>query len=191
MSQAINYSGGKKMVYSKKMAFVDKTNDWLGRMLSVGVLIMFLLVISEVVLRYFFNAPTVWGNELTQYTFGIYAVLSGGYLLRCKAHVNVDIFYSRFSPRGKAILDFINFPLFLLFCGILLIYGGSLAWESLRILEHSGSAWNPPIYPVKLMIPIGAILLFAQGITKLSRDIVTAVTGLSTSEMRSEKKETI
>ena len=54
---------------------------------------------------------------------------------------------------------------------------GSLAWESLAGLEHSHSAWDPPIYPVKLMIPLGAMLLLIQGMAKLIRDITAAVTG--------------
>jgi TRAP-type mannitol/chloroaromatic compound transport system permease small subunit len=156
---------------------VDTINDWVGKVLSLGVLFMFGLVLIEVIRRYFFNSPTVWGNELTQLTFGVYAVLSGGYVLRWGGHVNVDILYISFSTRGRAIVDIITFFLFFIFCGMLLIYGGSLAWESLSRLEHSQSAWNPPLYPVKLMIPTGAFLLMIQGIAKMVRDIVTVVTG--------------
>jgi len=156
---------------------VDDINDWVGKVLSFGVLFMFVMVLIEVIRRYFFNSPTVWGNELTQLIFGVYVVLCGGYILRWGGHVNVDILYSRFSAKNKAIIDIITFALFLLFCGMMLTYGGSLAWESLARFEHSRSAWNPPLYPVKLMIPTGAFLLLLQGIAKLVRDIVTVVTG--------------
>jgi len=55
---------------------------------------------------------------------------------------------------------------------MLLIYGGPLAWDSLARFEHSQSAWNPPLYPAKLMIPLAAALLILQGITKLIRDFL-------------------
>ena len=55
---------------------------------------------------------------------------------------------------------------------MLLIYGGSLAWDSLARFEHSQSAWNPPLYPAKLMIPLAALLLLMQGLAKLIRDIL-------------------
>ena len=155
------------------LKLVDDINDWVGKVLSFGVLVMFVLVITEVVRRYFFNYPSVWGNELTQLIFGMYAVLSGGYILRWDGHVNVDLVYNRFSPKVKAIMDIITFFVFLLFCGMLLVYGGSLAWESLTTLEHSQSAWNPPLYPFKIMIPLGAILLLLQGFAKLIRNILT------------------
>jgi TRAP-type mannitol/chloroaromatic compound transport system permease small subunit len=170
---------------------VDTINDWVGKALSLGVLFMFGLVLIEVIRRYFLNSPTVWGNELTQLVFGVYTVLAGGYVLKWGGHVNVDIFYGRFSTRGRAIVDIITFFLFFIFCGMLLIYGGSLAWESLSRLEHSQSAWNPPLYPVKLMIPTGAFLLMIQGIAKLVRDIVTVVTGGRITTRETRERETL
>jgi TRAP-type mannitol/chloroaromatic compound transport system permease small subunit len=159
------------------LGFIDALNDWVGRALSYGVLAMFLLVLSEVIRRYFFNAPTVWGNELTQLIFGMYVILSGGHILRWGGHVTVDILYSRIGSKTKAVIDIITFFLFFLFCGMMLLYGGSLAWESLSILERSNSAWEVPLYPWKMMIPIGALLLLLQGVAKLIRDILTLSTG--------------
>jgi len=159
------------------LGFIDALNDWVGKVLSFGVLAMFFLVLSEVIRRYFFNAPTVWGNELTQLIFGMYVILSGGHILRWGGHVNVDLLYSRIGLKTKAVIDIITFFLFFLFCGMLLLYGGSLAWESISILERSNSAWEVPLYPWKAMIPIGALLLLLQGVAKLIRDILTLSTG--------------
>ncbi len=152
--------------------FIDAINDWVGKVLSYFLFAFFALLLMEVILRYFFNSPTVWGNELAQMLFGTYAVVCGGYILRTGGHVNVDIIYARFSTKTKAALDIITSVLFFLFCGMLLVYGGSLAWDSLSRFEHSQSAWNPPLYPVKLMIPLAAILLIVQGIAKLIRDFL-------------------
>jgi len=155
--------------------FVDSMNDWVGRVLWFAIVIITFLVLSEVVRRYFFNAPTVWGNELTQLVFAVYVVLAGGHVMRWGGHVNVDILYNRFSKRTRAIVDIVTFVIFFMFCGMMLIYGGSLTWESLSIWERSNSAWSPPLYPVKMMIPLGALLLLLQGTAKLIRDILTAV----------------
>lgn len=170
---------------------VDTINDWVGKFLSFAVLFIFVLVLIEVIRRYFFNSPTVWGNELAQLTFGVYTVLAGGYVLRWGGHVNVDILYIRLSTKGKAIIDIITFALFLIFCGMIVLFGGSLAWESLARLEHSQSAWNPPLYPVKLMIPTGAFLLLLQGTAKLIRDIVILVTGGKMTTPETGEKETL
>ena len=151
---------------------IDAINDWVGRFLSYFLFAFFVLLFIEVILRYFFNSPTVWANELAQMLFGAYAILGGGYILLTGGHVNVDIVYTRFSAKTRAAVDIVTSTLFFLFCGMLLVYGGSLAWDSLSRFEHSQSAWNPPLYPAKLMIPIAAALLILQGITKLIRDVL-------------------
>ena len=153
------------------LKFINAVNDQVGNLLSYFLFFFFALLFMEVILRYFFNSPTVWANELAQLLFGAYAILAGGYILRTGGHVNVDILYSRLSIKSKAALDIFTSILFFLFCGMLLIYGGSLAWDSLARFEHSQSAWNPPLYPAKLMIPLAALLLLLQGLAKLIRDI--------------------
>lgn len=151
---------------------IDAINNTIGKILSYFLFLFFGLLLMEVFLRYFFNSPTVWANELSQMLFGAYAVLGGGYILLTGGHVNVDIIYSRLGKKKQAALDIVSSVLFFLFCGMLLIYGGSLAWDSLSRFEHSQSAWNPPLYPAKLAIPLAAALLILQGLAKLIRNIL-------------------
>jgi TRAP-type mannitol/chloroaromatic compound transport system permease small subunit len=150
----------------------DGINDWVGKIFPWFVLLMFALLITEVGRRYLLNSPTVWANELTQMLFGVYVIIGGGFIMRSGGHVNVDILFSHFSDRTKAGLDVFTSLLFFAFCGMMLHQGWSMAWESLTTFEHSQSAWNPPIYPIKLAIPLGALLLTIEGISKLIKDII-------------------
>ncbi len=153
---------------------VTRMNKAIGVALSFLVFALFAFIILEVFLRYMFNAPTVWTNELTQLIFGAYAVLSGGFLLAHRGHVNVDLFYAMFSRRGQAIVDVFTSVLFFLFTLALLYFGIDMARDSMNSWETSFSAWNPPIWPAKLCIPIGTALLLLQGIVKLLEDIAIA-----------------
>jgi TRAP-type mannitol/chloroaromatic compound transport system permease small subunit len=173
------------------LGFVDALNDRLGRILAYAVLMMFVLVLMEVIRRYVFNAPTVWGQELTQLTFGVYVILSGGHIMRWGGHVNVDILYTKFDRKTKAFVDIFTSILFFLFCGMLLIYGGFLAWDSMAYWERSISAWGPPLWIFKLMIPLGALLLLLQGIAKLIRDILTLATGIPYSPDDTSERESV
>lgn len=154
---------------------VTKINEWVGRIIALLVFPMFIFILIEVFLRYLFNSPTVWTNELTQLIFGCYMVLSGGYVLAHRGHVNVDIFHATLSPRMQAVLDIIGSSVFFLFVMAFGWFGYEMARESIASWETSYSAWNPPIWPVKLAIPVAAVLLLLQGIAKLLQDIAKAL----------------
>lgn len=153
---------------------VTRLNDVIGRLVAYLVLAMFALILLEVFLRYLFNSPTVWTNEFTQLLFGCYAVLSGGYLLAHKGHVNVDLLYSALGARTQACIDIVTSVLFFIFMFALVYFALDMATESFERRETSYSAWNPPIWPVKACIAIGSILLALQGVVKLLEDIAIA-----------------
>ena len=161
---------------------IDTINDKAGKIVSFLIFPMFGVVVYEVVMRYGLNAPTAWAHETTKFIFGTFVILAGGYCLFRRSHVNVDLAYSRFPPRTKAIVDVFTFGLFFFFCIVLLWKGGVLGWKSLLAQETSGSPWNPVLYPAKLMIPLGAFLILIQGVAKFTRDLITAITGVSWDE---------
>ena len=128
-------------------------------------------------MRYVFNKPTIWAHETSQYFFGAHFMMAGAYALRNHAHVNVEILYDKFSPRNRAMIDVGTSLFFFLFCGLLFWNGWELAWDSLLNLENSQTPWGPPVYPAKLMLPLGGCLILLQGLVKLIRDTAFAISG--------------
>lgn len=145
--------------------FITRLNDRLGVwLIGYLVLLMFVILLYEITARYVFSAPTTWATEFTQLMFGAYVMLSGGYLLANKGHVNVDLFYNRLTPRAQALTHILTSFLFFAFISVLLMEGWTMASNSIDMLETSSSAWNPPVWPLKLTIPIGAALILLQGV---------------------------
>jgi len=156
---------------------VDWFNERFGRVVALLVLVLVGLVVMEVVLRYVFAAPTIWGTEMITFLFAGMIMLGGGYTLLHRDHVNVDILHSRFSPRGRAVADCLTAGFALLYCGVLFHYTASVALDALATGRTTGTDWNPPLFPVMLSLPVGAALLFLQVLAKLVRDLHLAVTG--------------
>lgn len=156
---------------------IDNISEWSGKIISLLIPCIVVIMTYEVVARYIFNSPTLWAYESTIFLFGGSMILGGAYTLRHRAHVNVDIVYEHLSPRGKAILDLITATLFFLFVGVLVWKGLEFGLTSVRYFEHTDSQWSPPIYFFKMSLPIGAGLIFLQGLAKFIRDLTTAVTG--------------
>ena len=162
------------------MHLVDRTNEWVGKIASLWMIPMIFIMLFEVGMRYAVKAPTVWGTELVTLMFAAYILLGGGYALRYGDHVNMNAFYSRLTFRKKAILDIITFVALFLYCGSLLKEGGRFAWEAIEMGRHTGTDWNPPLYPALLTLPIAAFLMLLQGLVKFIRDLITAITGKET-----------
>ncbi|MGC9372629.1 MAG: TRAP transporter small permease subunit [Thermovirgaceae bacterium] len=157
--------------------FVNNMNDWVGKIVGFLVYPVMLVLVFEVVMRYAFNKPTVWAHETSCMLYGAHFVLGGAYALRWNAFVNVEVFYQFFSPRTKAIVDLFTWTMFYAFVGAMLLKSIPWALESMRVLEYTDSTWGPPVWPVKLTIPLAAFLVLLQGITKTIRDLHMAFTG--------------
>ena len=158
-------------------------NDWLGKILSYLLLVLMTVIVYEVILRYFFNSPTLWVMEYSGYILCVYSLLGAGYTLLQKAHVNVDILYGTFHYRTKAIVDCFTYLLFFIFVGTVAYLGFELASEAFVSKEVSSTVLETPLFPIKAMVFLGAVFLFLQGIVKFIRDIETAVTGKEPEDM--------
>jgi TRAP-type mannitol/chloroaromatic compound transport system permease small subunit len=163
---------------TRAFGIVESINEWVGRIVAYSLYGLFGVMLYDVIARYAFNAPTQFAFELTLFIWAYACLLGGGYVLLHKAHVNVDVFYSRLPLRGRAIIDICTAPILFIFVGVLLWQGWAVFWNSFSFLEHSTvSRWNPPIYPVKIALPIGAGLVLLQALVKLIKDILIAVRG--------------
>ena len=159
------------------LQFIDRVNERIGIVSSYLIIAVTLALVFEVVMRYLFNAPTIWAHEMTQFLYGAHFILAGAYCLLQKSHVSIDVIYAHFNTRTKAIVDmFTSVALFML-CLTLLWFGWRMAFDSIRIMEHSRSLWNPPVYPIKTLVPLTAVLLLLQGIATFIRNLATAITG--------------
>lgn len=159
------------------MRAIDWLNEHFGRLVALGILVIIGLVVMEVVLRYVFAAPTIWGTEMITFLFAGYIMLGGGYTLLHRDHVNVDILYGRFGPRGRAMLDVLTAGFTLLYCAVLLYHSGIVAFEALATGRTTGTDWNPPMFPVMVSLPLGAALLLLQALARLVADLHLALTG--------------
>lgn len=157
------------------LSIVDNISERSGQVVSFLSLPMIGIMVYDATMRYAFNAPTNWAYDTTTYLFASFGVIGGAYVLLHRSHVAMDVLWSRLSPRKQAILDLCSSSFFFLFCGVLLWDGAQYAWTSIQLKETFVSAFAPPLYPIKIAIPLGALLIILQGIAKFIRDLMTAM----------------
>ena len=159
------------------MKVIDRLSEWSGKIASYLVLVMMVTLIYEVIVRVILGNPTLWGYETAGMLFGAYCILVGAYTHRYDGHVRMDVIYGAWSKRTKAGVDTITSFLTGVFLAVFLWLSIRNALESWSMMEYSGSAWGPPIYPLKTVICIGVLLLLLQAIVHFIRNVLTALTG--------------
>lgn len=154
------------------IAGITWLNHWFFRIAAVLMAIVVPSMMAEVISRYFFHAPTVWGMELAVLLFGPYFLLGGPYLLHLGGHVNMDLLHTRLPPGVRRGVDVFNQLVILFFCATLIYYALPLAIQSFEYRETTFSAWNPPLWPFKFTVPLAMLLMAMQSLAELARVIL-------------------
>ena len=160
-------------------AGIDAFSEAIGRTAAWLSLLLVVVMITIVVLRYGLQMGSVALQESVMYINGALFVFGAGYTLKAQRHVRVDIFYSRLSVRGKAMVDCAGALLFLLpAVGFIFFISWdyvALAW---RIREGSPETSGLPlVYLLKSLILVLAALLALQGIAELIKSLRTLISG--------------
>jgi len=152
---------------------IDAVSERAGAISSWFVAALIAVILYEVIARYVFNAPTTWGFSTFRMLGGVIVVLGWAYAQRHNSHIRVDIFYTRLSPRQKALIDVIGtgiffFPLF----GAFIVLAGSSMWNNFLKLITEGSYLKSPanlLYAIILFT--GLCLFFLQFVARFIRDV--------------------
>ena len=163
---------GKRCLY-----LVDNLGKWSGQVIAPLALGYMAIIIIEVVARYGFNSPTKWAHETSTFIFGAQFMLGGAYCFWRGSMVNVEILHDRLSIRARAILDLFLFLIPLVIFIVMIWRGGSFFQFSLKQLEHTQTVFGPPLYPLRGIIPVAALLLLTQVVAKFVRDLHLVITG--------------
>lgn len=156
---------------------IEWVNEWVGRIMAWLILPLCLLVTYDVILRYIFNRPTVWAWDVNVQFLGAMVAIGGSYALISKGHIGVDVIVTGLSKRKQIIIELITSFFFFLGVITLIWIGVEQAWFSVKTKEVDFTFFAPPVYHLKVIIAIGFILLFLQGLVGLIRNIVALKAG--------------
>ncbi|WP_300458422.1 TRAP transporter small permease subunit [Desulfobacula sp.] len=151
-------------------SFIHWISEKLGDGVSILIMAIMFFTAIEVILRYVFNSPTIWVWPVSRQIFGVYILCAGIYAMSSNAHIRIEIFYNLFSKRLKQIASVFALLSFVLFMGVLIWQGTWMGQNSLASGETAHGAFRIPLYPLKIFIPVAAILFFLEGIYVLSKN---------------------
>lgn len=165
----------KQYQYLRKLVHLfDTVSEVTGKAISWLILLLILSLTYEVASRHFFNKPTFWSYDVSYMLGGSALVIGAAMALKNKQHVRVDLFFGNFSPRLQAGVDLVLslvlfFPV-LIFGLTNSIQAAAFSWS--RYERIMSGFWQPPIYPLKTVVPIALFLLLIQLLAETVRTVI-------------------
>jgi TRAP-type mannitol/chloroaromatic compound transport system permease small subunit len=151
---------------------IDRINEFVGRNVSWLVLAAVLISAGNATIRKMFDMSSNAWLEVQWYLFGAVFMLAAGYTLRKNEHVRIDVVAGNLSKRTRDWIDLFGHFLFLLpFCIMMTYLAWPFFWRSFSSGEMSSNAGGLIIWPAKLSILIGFVLLTAQAVSEIIKRI--------------------
>ena len=121
------------------------------------------------------SAPPIWTDEMSQVLLMGYFMLGGAYALQMGSAVRMDLLYARWSHRTRAAVDAVTILTLLIYLGVLLWGGIESTQYALEYAERRRGLWRPYMWPIKMVMVAGIVLMLLQCTAFLIRDTAKAL----------------
>ena len=171
---------------------VDKLAVFIGRVTMMLIVLLTGVMLYEVVLRYVFEAPTLWANEMSLWLAGFVFLCAGLYAMQQRSHIRIVLLYDAVPRWVQRIFDSISTVLIVAFA-FFLIYGGyGEAFDKFYRWETFGTAFDPPIpATLKPMVLLVVLLVATQAVVNLFSDWNKEELNYSSDDLDEEEIERI
>ena len=151
---------------------IDALNERVGRLTYWLILVMVLVSAGNASVRYVFDRSSNAWLEIQWYLFSAVFLLGAGYTLLHNQHVRIDVISGRLSKRARAWIDVLGTLFFLLPMAIAIMW---MSWpvfvQAYELHEESSNAGGLIVWPARLLVPVGFLLLVLQGISELIKRV--------------------
>lgn len=151
---------------------IDALNEQIGKLTYWLILAAVLISTGNAIVRYTLNTSSNAWLEIQWYLFSFVFLFCAGYTLLHNQHVRIDILTGHLSGRAKAWIDILGTLFFLLPMAITILWLSWPvfvdAWDSHEVSTNAGGLL---VWPGRLMVPAGFLLLVLQGLSELIKRV--------------------
>lgn len=140
----------------------DRLSDAIGTLAGWMFFAIGLFVAWEVLLRYAFNAPTIWVDEVSRIVQIWATLLAGAYLLRHRELILIDVFFRDRETFARRIVETFSVVLIAVFCAVAAVFGFDL-WLKATLAGHTTDSFlAPPKWLTHAALWVGFGLMLIQ-----------------------------
>lgn len=171
---------------------VDRFNGFIGVIVMFGLFVIMAILLWSTASKVLF-VPSLWTLDMAQFAMMAYFVLGGAYSIQLGSNVRMDLFYDNWSPKRKAWTDAVT--VFFLITYLAVLFEGGVAStayslgyygtepysffaglvsgsEDIGRLEIGRTVWRPYLWPIKVIMCCGILLMLLQAVSELFKDIL-------------------
>ncbi len=165
-------------LFCKLTKFIDDMTIGIMKIFRWGSLIIMFLILQEVIMRYIFQAPTMWSNDIQLYLSCAGRVIGFGFATMVHSHITMDLFTVNLNFRKSKALELFNYIVFYIPLMSALIYiTFKRALKTIRFHEQLYSTWRPPLSPIIIFVVGAYVLMMIQVFSEIMKDIVSLQKG--------------
>lgn len=151
---------------------IDRINEHLGKIAAWAIFVAVIVSAVNAIIRKAFGTSSNSWLELQWYLFGAVFMLCAAWTLKANEHIRIDIVSSRLSKKARDWIDIFGHMFFLLpFILVMLWLSVPFFWRSYESNEYSSNAGGLVIWPAKLLILLGFVLLLLQWASELIKRV--------------------
>jgi TRAP-type C4-dicarboxylate transport system permease small subunit len=146
---------------------VDFINEWVGKLSAWLFFGIGFCITYEIVMRYVFNSPTIWVDEVSSIT-QVWATYIGlAYALKHKDMIIIDVVFRDPNTIGRKILETLGLLIIIAFSFVTLWYGFEL-WLDSTLKGHTTDTYLAlPKWFTQASIWVGFGLLALQALVEI------------------------
>jgi len=169
----------------KADAVIAKVGDWALVVSGVLILVMGFLTSYGVGKRYLFRNPDPYTYELSVIFLVTCILLAIPGIQWHRRNLRVDFIVNHLPARWQGVItDLFTTILALVFVSIVIWKSWGIFLYSFQTGETSQSAWQEPLWPMKLLVPLTMGWLFLTLISQLVHGVLHVITGKAREDTR-------
>jgi C4-dicarboxylate transporter DctQ subunit len=153
------------------LTFIDKISDFCGRLSAWLFFMIGGIIVFEVVARYVFLAPTVWGEEMSRFLQIWATYLAAAYVLHNRQLIAIDIVVDRMPASMRVVCETAALLVIGLFSIVAFWYGLETVIDSIRVGRATSTMLAVPKWMTEIAIPVGFGLMVLQTVAEIVRTL--------------------
>jgi len=160
-----------KEKFKRWASAILRMHDWLSEYcFIIGAVTLLVLTLSigyEVVVRYFFNSPTAWAMDFSEYILIYSTFFAASWLLKTDGHTSVTVVVDFLGRKSRLVVEFIAFVISAVVCSVLTYQGVVDTWDAFQREVMIVRPIVVPKYIILWVIPFGCLMVFIYFIRKI------------------------